>query len=58
LRIAASEFQGRFMKKRTNNKNDNQDIIRELCRAYAMELETVQNYIANSFIWTECVRKW
>lgn len=26
----------------------NQDIIRELCVAYAMELETVQNYIANS----------
>ena len=24
------------------------DIIRELCVAYAMELETVQNYIANS----------
>lgn len=28
---------------------DNQDIIRELSVAYAMELETVQNYIANSF---------
>ena len=27
---------------------DNQDIIKELCVAYAMELETVQNYIANS----------
>jgi bacterioferritin len=26
----------------------NKDIIRELCVAYAMELETVQNYIANS----------
>lgn len=26
----------------------NQDIIDELCVAYAMELETVQNYIANS----------
>jgi bacterioferritin len=26
----------------------NQDIIKELCVAYAMELETVQNYIANS----------
>jgi bacterioferritin len=26
----------------------NQDIIRELCVAYGMELETVQNYIANS----------
>jgi bacterioferritin len=30
------------------NKPDNQDIIDELCVAYAMELETVQNYIANS----------
>ena len=29
-------------------KTDNQDIIRELSTAYAMELETVQNYIANS----------
>jgi bacterioferritin len=29
-------------------KSGNQDIIRELCIAYAMELETVQNYIANS----------
>jgi bacterioferritin len=29
-------------------KSGNQDIIRELCVAYAMELETVQNYIANS----------
>lgn len=28
--------------------NDNNDIIRELCVAYAMELETVENYIANS----------
>jgi bacterioferritin len=26
----------------------NQDIIKELCVAYGMELETVQNYIANS----------
>ena len=26
----------------------NQDIIKELCTAYAMELETVQNYIAAS----------
>jgi bacterioferritin len=34
------------MKKETNLKN--QDIIDELCVAYAMELETVQNYIANS----------
>jgi bacterioferritin len=33
------------MKKRPSG---NQDIIRELCVAYAMELETVQNYIANS----------
>ena len=33
------------MKKR---KSGNQDIIRELSMAYAMELETVQNYIANS----------
>lgn len=32
------------MKKKLGNK----DIIRELCIAYAMELETVQNYIANS----------
>jgi len=31
-----------------NNKSDNKDIIRELSVAYAMELETVQNYIANS----------
>lgn len=30
------------------SKNDNSDIIRELAVAYAMELETVQNYIANS----------
>lgn len=30
------------------SKNDNLDIIRELAVAYAMELETVQNYIANS----------
>ena len=30
------------------NSKGNQDIIRELCVAYAMELETVQNYIANS----------
>jgi bacterioferritin len=27
---------------------DNKDIIKELCLAYGMELETVQNYIANS----------
>ena len=31
-----------------NKKSGNQDIIRELSVAYAMELETVQNYIANS----------
>lgn len=36
------------MEKKTSNKQDNQDIIRELCVAYAMELETVENYIANS----------
>lgn len=29
-------------------KSDNNDIIRELSIAYAMELETIQNYIANS----------
>ncbi len=29
-------------------QSDNRDIIRELCVAYAMEIETVQNYIANS----------
>lgn len=29
-------------------KQDNKDIIRELCVAYGMELETVENYIANS----------
>ena len=28
--------------------SSNRDIIRELCVAYSMELETVQNYIANS----------
>ena len=32
---------------KTASKN-NKDIIKELCIAYAMELETVQNYIANS----------
>ena len=36
-----------FMKTKTNN-NGNKDILRELRLAYAMELETVQNYIANS----------
>jgi bacterioferritin len=30
-------------------KRANADIVRELCVAYAMELETIQNYIANSF---------
>jgi bacterioferritin len=30
------------------SKTGNQDIVRELCVAYAMELETVENYIANS----------
>ena len=34
------------MSKKT--KSDNSDIIKELAVAYAMELETVQNYIANS----------
>ena len=34
------------MSKKQKNRND--DIIRELCVAYAMELETIQNYIANS----------
>ncbi len=35
------------MKTKSNN-GDNKDIIRELRVAYAMELETVQNYLANS----------
>ncbi|MBI3849334.1 MAG: rubrerythrin [Verrucomicrobia bacterium] len=35
------------MKNKTNGKN-NADIIRELRLAYGMEVETVQNYIANS----------
>ena len=35
-------------KSKSGNGANNQDIIRELCVAYAMELETVQNYIANS----------
>lgn len=30
------------------SKTDNADIVRELSIAYGMELETVQNYIANS----------
>jgi bacterioferritin len=33
---------------KTKSTAGNQDIIRELCVAYAMEVETVQNYIANS----------
>jgi bacterioferritin len=33
---------------KTGKKQKHQDIIDELCVAYAMELETVQNYIANS----------
>lgn len=37
------------MKRKINKTNKgNQDIIHELRQAYAMELETVQNYIANS----------
>ena len=32
----------------TKSKRTNDDIIRELAVAYGMELETVQNYIANS----------
>ena len=32
----------------TTRGNNNADIVRELKVAYAMELETVQNYIANS----------
>ena len=35
------------MKTKTKN-HDSKDIIRELRLAYAMEVETVQNYIANS----------
>jgi bacterioferritin len=34
--------------KKQDKKAGNKDIIRELAVAYAMELETVQNYIANS----------
>ena len=33
----------------TKSKKTNDDIIRELAVAYGMEIETVQNYIANSF---------
>ena len=36
-------------------KSKDSDIIKELCLAYAMELETVQNYIANS-VWLDGVR--
>ena len=31
-----------------STSKSNQDIIKQLCIAYAMELETVENYIANS----------
>ena len=37
------------MAKSRSTDGGNDDIIRELRVAYAMELETVQNYIANSF---------
>ena len=40
---------------KAKNRDGNQDIIRELCVSYAMELETVQNYIANS-VWLDGVR--
>ncbi len=36
------------MAKSPSKIGDNSDIVRELRAAYAMELETVQNYIANS----------
>ncbi|MDL5055588.1 ferritin-like domain-containing protein [Geitlerinema calcuttense] len=36
------------MATKSKKPSSNADIIRELCVAYAMELETVQNYIANS----------
>jgi bacterioferritin len=36
------------MARSRSKAGDNGDIVRELCVAYAMELETVQNYIANS----------
>ena len=36
------------MAKSKSRVGDNSDIVRELCVAYAMELETTQNYIANS----------
>lgn len=35
-------------KKKGQEKSGNKDIVRELAVAYAMELETVQNYIANA----------
>ncbi len=35
-------------KKKAGKSEGNQDIVRELAIAYAMELETVQNYIANA----------
>jgi bacterioferritin len=36
------------MARSTTGKDGNKDIIRELCVAYGMEIETIQNYIANS----------
>lgn len=44
--IQAAPIESNLMARKTLTSN--QDIIRELCTAYAMELETVQNYIANS----------
>ncbi len=39
---------GKDKKKSRKKPGGNDDIVRELAVAYAMELETVQNYIANS----------
>jgi bacterioferritin len=39
---------GKAKKKTKRESTGNADIVRELAVAYAMELETVQNYIANS----------
>lgn len=36
------------MSKSKKKERGNADIIRELCIAYGMEMETIQNYIANS----------
>jgi Protein distantly related to bacterial ferritins len=36
------------MSKSKRKERGNADIIRELCVAYGMEIETIQNYIANS----------